>query len=85
MYEICKNRDINVRDILARLVCYSKIAYNSSLFWNRVIAISVVLIAIELFIIINKDSFPVRNVDVVEIKKHPKSMSDIISDQFDFY
>lgn len=80
-----KNRDINVRDILARLVCYSKIAYNSSLFWNRVIAISVVLIAIELFIIINKDSFPVRNVDVVEIKKHPKSMSDIISDQFDFY
>ncbi len=80
-----KNRDINVRDILARLVCYSKIAYNSSLFWNRVIAISVVLIAIELFIIINKDSFPVRNVGVVEIKKHPKSMSDIISDQFDFY
>lgn len=80
-----KNRDINVRDILARLVCYSKIAYNSSLFWNRVIAISVVLIAIELFIIINKDSFPVRNVDVVEIKNHPKSVSDIISDQFDFY
>lgn len=79
-----KKRDINVRDILARLVCYSKIAYNSSLFWNRVIAISVVLIVIELFIIINKDSFPVHNVDAIEIKRHYNNLDDMMNDELDF-
>lgn len=44
------------RLIFVRRICpMIKEAFSSTIFWNRIIGISMVIIAIELFVVINKD------------------------------
>lgn len=46
---------MNRRYIGRRIFSTIKNAYDSALFWNRIIAITLGVIAIELFMIVNKD------------------------------
>lgn len=47
---------MNKRDLGRYIFSTIKNAYDSVLFWNRIIAITLGVIAIELFVIVNKDN-----------------------------